>query len=336
MPDRVVSEAILRAQGSVPDDHVLVADHNDQHDPIIPPGTSVDLAGCTVFYSIPRCDAGNPRPQCLASPKIVISVDDRLEVVIKPEQTGDAIFYLFNLQGDVDLIRDSESPEDQIIAKSDLVDLRLGNVFVTRRSHGLRIIVNKQSFTTNEGVLHEMTGAQIAALVFPGNAAVTVKKISGSDKIEIPLDKLIKIQNCDEFRVIRKDVNAGFLPYRLERELGILREGGAKISVVESPHPAVIFHDVPSTLGGVETTTDVLVIIPPSYPAGIPDNAFLPLGSPLLQTAPGSAQEIQSLGGREWQKKSIHPYTNNSRIPWNQNSHGFHTYFGELLCWLNA
>lgn len=335
MPNRVVSEAVLRSQGSVPNDHILIRDHNDPNDPVILRGSTVDLADGTVFYSIPECETQTSRSTCQTSPKIAIGVDDRIEVVIKSTQTGQTIVDLFNLPANAILIRDSESPQDEVVDRASSVDLQLGNVFVTRKEKGLRIIVNKQPFNARDGVLLNMTGAQIAALVFPGRNDVSITWINGDQKIDVPLTGSMEIQNCYEFRVIRKDVNAGFLPARVSRELEILRKGGANVSVVESPQPAVIYHDVPSLINGVEIQTDVMVIIPTSYPAGIPDNAYLPQGSPLLQTAPGSPQETQDLAGKVWQKKSIHPYTGNSRIPWDQNAHGFHTYFGEILCWLN-
>jgi hypothetical protein len=124
MSDRVVSETILRVQAGIPADHVLVADCNDPNDPVIPAGQSVDLAKYSVFYSVPSCDVNQREGDCEGIPKIALTVNDKLKVVIRPAQTGRSISEYFDLSSDVDLFRDNESPQDQVIGSDDEVDLR--------------------------------------------------------------------------------------------------------------------------------------------------------------------------------------------------------------------
>lgn len=336
MPRRLVTEGILRAQGGVPPDHLIVRDHNSPNDPVIGEGEKVDLNEGDVFYSIPKCEVRQKRNKCEATPKRLVVVDDRWEVVIAPEQTGQSIRDLFNLRGDVDLFRDTESPNDMKVEPAESANLNDGSVFITRSASGLKIAVNNQFFTEADGVKNRMTGAEIAKLVFPGANCPTVRKITPDGKVEVLLNQAIDIEPCDEFRVIRRDVNAGFQAIRIERELSLLREGGANVSMIGGPRPAVIYHDVPTEKGGAESSTDVLVLIPSGYPAGIPDNAYLPEGSPLLKSTVGAVQEIAEFDGTRWQKKSLHPYIEPKGVRWDQNSHGFHTYYDEILSWLNG
>lgn len=134
MPDRLVNETVLRTQGSVPEDHVILRDHNDPHDPVIPPGSKVDLAEGSEFYSVPKCNVTPSRPRCEVPAKHVVTVDDKPGTFVKTEQTGRSLRDFFGLVEAIDLIWDLESPNDQLIADEDAIDIRKGNVFVTRRS----------------------------------------------------------------------------------------------------------------------------------------------------------------------------------------------------------
>ena len=331
MPGRHVTEAILRDQASIPPDEVIFRDHNDPDDPVMKPGKKIDLAKGDVFYTAPKCDAGTDRKPCKAPPKRLIVVNDRHEIVIRSDQSGKTIRDLFGLGYEVALFRDLESPNDQSIDPDDPANLDEGNVFVTREAGGLKITVNNQPFREADGVKKEMSGAEIAKLVFPNVANPTVKETTPGDKGEVPLNKTISIENCDAFRVIRPDVVAGFQSGRVERELQLLREGGAEVTFLHAEN-AVIYHAVPA---GDGHETDVLVTIPSSYPARMLDNAYLPADSRLLKKAPGAEQEVAQIGGKQWRKKSVHPHSSKSNTPWDQNVHGLHTYYGEILSWLN-
>lgn len=336
MLDRIVSESVLRAQSGVPADHVIVRDHNDPNDPVIPRGAEVDLAEGSVFYSLPECEVKPDRGACHAGAKHVLTVDDRPATVLRLRQTARSIRDLFTIPSDHDLFVDLESPTDGAIGDPDEVDLADGNVFITRRHKGLTITVNNQKFTTRDGVKKRMTGRQIAALVFPDAPEPKVKKVVGSTKEDVPLDKEIDIHDCDEFRVIRSDVNAGFQASRIDREIGLLVARGVDVSVAKATPSAVVYHGLSVTRGTADYVTDVLVLIPDAYPAGAPDNAFLPADSPLLGMTVGAQQETMLVEGKPWVKKSVHPYLGANGIRWDQRIHGFHTYYNEVLSWLHA
>ena len=212
-------------------------------------------------------------------------------------------------------------------------------MFYTRRQHTqLKIIVNNKPFTEAEGVKHQMTGLQIAALVSetPRNTEV-FKLLKGGGQEAVPLDKEICIADCDQFRVIRNNVAGGFTePTRIERELDKLKQGGCRVDFIEQPFPAVVYRDVPTRPGyALLPRTDVLVIVPGGYPGQPLDGAHLPAGSPLLGRVAGAPQGVVTADGRQWQLVSYHPHNGGGAPPWNKDKHGLHTYFDEILCWIH-
>lgn len=334
MPERHVHITTLREQAGIPADHLLFRDQNSEDDTVMPKEGTIDLAEGNVFYGEPGCEA-DARPTCHAPAKLAFVVNDRWEIVTKPNQTGRTLRDLFDLSKDVELFRDLKSPDDQPVSDGDAVQFADGCVFRTHeRKHTLRIFVNKLPFTEHDGVKPEMTGLEIAKLVEDKPENTRVTNITGGQSTPVELNQTIKIADCDQFKVVRNNVNAGFQSERIDRELTILRESGVRLTFVAGPMPAVIYHDVPVAHGKPVETTDVLVRVPSGYPGGVIDNAFLPEGSPLLNCTPGSAQETVVFDGRRWTQKSIHPHANNG-IPWDKDKHGFHTYYGEMLHWLN-
>jgi hypothetical protein len=74
----------------------------------------------------------------------------------------------------------------------------------------LFIFVNRRRFDEGDGVLAEMTGAQIAALVaVPPENAVVRREIAGHDGPEISLTEPLEIHAGDRFFVTRKIVEGG-------------------------------------------------------------------------------------------------------------------------------
>ena len=126
---------------------------------------------------------------------------------------------------------------------------------------------------------------------------------------------------------------------RIVRELTMLAEGGQRAELVtDGSRPVVLYHEVP-TCGatfGLPEQSDVIVPVPNGHPAAIIDLAGLPVGSPLLARVRGGTnnQGIVCAGGRQWQLASYHPHNGGGAAPYNQNKHGFHTYFDSLVSWL--
>lgn len=334
VPDPTVSEHVLRTQGNVPADFVIVRDHNSPDDVVIKPGEVVDLRDGNVFYTMRAADVGK-RNVCKAPAKRAMFVDDRIEEIGTPHQTGGSVRELFELPEHVALFRDLHSPNDQPIEVNSAAEFNDGPVFYTRARVQFTIFVNKLPFTKSNGAKETMIGREIAALVEPEPQNTKVERVTGGQKENIGLDQQIAVHDRDEFKVIRTNINAGFQSDRIERELARLRQSGLKVEFIASPVPAVIYYQVPVRDGLPERATDVLVKVPNGYPGGIIDNAFLPDGSPLLGCTPGKAQQTEVINGHSWRQKSLHPHTGKG-VPWDKDKHGFHTYFSEVLNWLHA
>ncbi|HMG06494.1 MAG TPA: E2/UBC family protein [Chthoniobacterales bacterium] len=336
MPQQTVSVAVIKAQSAVDESCTLVRDHGSPDDVVLSDDTAVDLSEGNVFYTLAGSQV-KTRPRCDTPPKLAYFVDDRPEITINPNQTGTTIRDLFGLHKHVNLIRDYESSHDEPVQLADRAPFHKGPVFITRREHvRLSILVNQKRFTEGDGVKSRMTGRQIALLVSDNPECTDVFRVKGTETEPVPLDKEIRVENCDEFRVIRNNVRGGYEPSRVDRELKNLRKGGCRVDFVQQPMAAVIYHDVPTRPGYRHTAqTDVLVAVPSGYPGQPLDGAYLPEGSPLLGRVAGSPQGFVFAADRKWQLVSYHPHAGGGAPAWNKDKHGFHTYLDEIVCWLH-
>jgi len=333
-PSRRVKAQVLKDQGGVPADHVLVRDHESQHDVPFADDAEVDLAQGNVFFSVRRCEY-EARGGCVGPAKLALFIDDVAEITTRPDQTGRTLRELFGLSISTRLFRDLESPRDEVIAPNAPVHFADGPAFYTRRAEtGLSITVNKQTFTETDGVKREMTGREIANLITDQPAEV--KRLKGGAEIPVKLEETVKIEGCEEFEVIRCNVKGGCEASRIEREVAKLRENGADILFVSGPTPAVIYRGIKTRPGYLHLAqTDVLVPVPSAYPGSMLDGAYLPQGSPLLGRVEGNPQGTTiHADGRAWQLVSYHPHNGGGGPAWNPSRHGFHSYYSELLVWV--
>jgi len=127
---------------------------------------------------------------------------------------------------------------------------------------------------------------------------------------------------------------------RIERELAILRGGSQVVEITSvSGREFVLYRAIPT--GGAKfclpEVADVIVPVPPGYPAALIDLAGLPVGSPFLPRVRGGQnnQGVVQTDGRQWQLASYHPHNGGGGPPWDQNRHGFHTYVDHLIAWLD-
>lgn len=335
VPQREVKATVIKTQASVPEGRLLIRDHNSPEDVILTDDEVVDLAMGNVFYTLSACDV-HPRQRCHAQAKLAFFVDDRPEVTIRPAQTGQSIRELFSLPLNANLVRDTEGEVDQPVALTDAVSFAEGPVFYTRTVPAvLSITVNARVFTEHDGVKRIMTGEEIARLVYPENPRETRIWLVGEGKREIGLDEPITLQGCEVFDVVRKKVDGGYEPTRVERELEQLRASGQCVTAVAKPIAAVVYHDLRTRPGSTTAKTDVLVPIPGAYPGQMIDLAYLPDDSALIGRVKGNPQDhrIQVLG-RVWRQISYHPHNGGGGPKWNPAIHGFHTYLGEVISWL--
>jgi hypothetical protein len=333
-PSREVVAKVLQEQAGILG-KVLIQDYNSPNDVVIGEGEDVDLGKGNVFYSLSK-DEVQPREKCTEPPKLAYIVDDKPEIVTRPEQTGQTIRDLFHLGNDVALFRDFESPNDIEVKPADKAEFGDGPVFYTRKvEHKLSITVNARVFTDKDGVKEHMTGANIAALVYPQNVNdTTVREVSPQAR-DIPLEKEIEIHGGEVFDVVRKSVTGGFDNDRIKREIAELNKSEQKATLVTAPTNAIIYRNLRVKAGGPVATTDVLVLIPGPYPGQMIDGAYLPAGSPLIARVKGDPQNtFAEADGKRWQLISYHPHNGGGGPPWNPGMHGFHTYITEIMSWL--
>ncbi|MDB5386795.1 MAG: hypothetical protein JWM11_2441 [Planctomycetaceae bacterium] len=335
-PRRVVSASVIKAQASVPDDFVLVRDHNSPNDVVLRDEDQVDLAHGNVFYRLKRCEV-QPANPCHDAAKLAFIVDDRAEITTRGEQNGKMLLELFGLALHTQLVRDFEGSHDHSVALDATVKFVDGPVFYSRQfESGLKITVNARVFTEHEGVESSMTGLAIATLVYPDKPSETRVVFLSDNSREVSLTETVHIKGCESFEVVRKEVTGGYEQSRIDRELSVLRSGGQQMTFVEAPVNAIVYHGLRARRGIEVTTTDVLVPIPSGYPGQMIDLAYLTNDSPLFGKVKGEAQEPRIVAlGRTWRQVSYHPHNGGGAPAWNPTVHGFHTYLGELISWLS-
>jgi len=123
---------------------------------------------------------------------------------------------------------------------------------------------------------------------------------------------------------------------RINVELALLQEGGIDAEYFPDQN-AVLYRSVP-TAGAplnLPAASHVAVPIPGGYPASAIDLGGLPVGSPLIGRAKGQPNgPVITIAGQQYQYISYHPYQNEGGV-WDPSKHGFHTYYGWVLTWLN-
>jgi hypothetical protein len=143
MPRQRLAAADILFQASAPANVTLVRDSNSSIDLGFTATAIVDLAEGNVFKLVAGC-AQNDSAGATAEPKLAFIADDRWEIVTRSNQTVASVRGLFELDDDVDLLRDYESPLDELLEDDDNVRFADGPVFITRPSteRKVTIIVN--------------------------------------------------------------------------------------------------------------------------------------------------------------------------------------------------
>jgi hypothetical protein len=337
MPGQIVAAHLIKSLASVPADFVLVRDHNSPNDVVLKDDEEVDLARGNVFYRLARCEV-QPRSDCHDVPKRAFVVDDRAEITIRPELTGQVLRELFGLPAHTRLLRDTDGPHDQPIELDAVVRFADGPVFVSRAvAAKLQITINSRIFTEHDGVKEHMPVLDIARLAYPDKPDETRVWFVSDGNRELSLSETVHLRGCEVFDVVRKEVTGGFELSRVQREIELVRGGGLTATLLEAPTGAIVFHGLRTRPGAEPAVSDVLVPIPGGYPGSMIDWAYLPDDSPLIGRVKGSPQDHRVTAlGRTWRQISYHPHNGGGAAKWDPTIHGFHTYVGELISWLHS
>jgi hypothetical protein len=175
----------------------------------MPDNGIADLGEGNVFYTEPACDV-KPRVACLEPAKLGYSVDDRWEIVIKPDQTGRTIRDLFNLPEDVELLRDFHSPHDEPIEGDEPAHFKDGPVFITKKiSITVKVNNNPVKFTKRHVTGLEIKQMAIAQKVDIKEDFVLYKVKPGGELGPVIKDgEKVKLHECEEFRAVTPDDNS--------------------------------------------------------------------------------------------------------------------------------
>jgi hypothetical protein len=164
MPRQRLSAGDILFQASAAANLILVRDFNSPNDVGFTPTAMVDLAEGNVFRLAPGCVQQNEvRPD--AEPKLAFFVNDQWEIVTRSGQTVASLRGLFELGDDADLLRDYESPRDELLEDDDNVRFVDGPVFITRPAteHKVTLIVNARP---REWAARRISYEQVVPLAF--------------------------------------------------------------------------------------------------------------------------------------------------------------------------
>lgn len=142
LPRRHLTAAVVLEQAGAPPHSILVRDFNSPNDVGYEPDAAIDLAEGNVFRISTNCERRH-HVAVAAQPKLAFVVDDQWEVTVQPNQTGQSIRGLFDVERSLILLRDYESPHDQPIGEHEPIKFAEGPVFITRpgKPHEITIIV---------------------------------------------------------------------------------------------------------------------------------------------------------------------------------------------------
>lgn len=165
LPRRQLPAKVILQQAGAPAGAALVRDFNSQNDIGFEPDAVVDLADGNVFRISDSC-ARRLDVAANSPPKLAFVVDDRWEVTIQSNQTGQSVRGLLAVPRSLMLLRDYESPTDELIDEHEAVRFADGPVFITRpgKPHEVTIIVEG---SPHLWVKPEITYSEIVTLFDP-------------------------------------------------------------------------------------------------------------------------------------------------------------------------
>jgi hypothetical protein len=192
LPSRRVSATVLRTQASVPPGDTLFRDHDSPEDEVVREAVEIDLGLGNVFYS-EECGCAGKDAACAQPAKLAFAVDDRPEITIRRDQTGNSIRELFGVGMGRALLRDYESPHDKIIAEDEPVLFGDGPVFITRPLAEYCINIEGKVYPWDAPTI---TVAQIRALGgLPADQSVVVEDGEGHERT-LGNDEVVHLSEC--------------------------------------------------------------------------------------------------------------------------------------------
>jgi hypothetical protein len=209
LPRRRMKSRDILLQSQAPAGSVLIRDLNSPVDVAFPEDAEVDLGEGNVFRLGHGCEThehgarGTP-------PKLAFIVNDVWKVTTDPTQTEGSLRGLFDLPCDVQVLRDRESPDDEVFSDGQEIRFADGPVFITIR--GITTVkVNtkpvkfpKRSVT---GLIIKETAIQQGVNIQPN--FVLYKDLPGGGLgPAIANEQHVKLHECEEFTCVAPDDNS--------------------------------------------------------------------------------------------------------------------------------
>jgi hypothetical protein len=209
MPRRTLTAQTVKDLAGVGEAFVLVLDYESRNDVVLADETELDLAKGNVFRVIPRCEAAE-MPECHDPAKLAWFVDDEWELTLLPKQTEETLRRLFEIPADLELLRDFQSPHDEIITDTEAVLFGDGPVFRTERT-SITVKVNNHPVTFHR---RRVTGLEIKETAITQGVAISKDGVLYAMKPDGELGPVIRdnervtLRSCEEFRCVTPDDNS--------------------------------------------------------------------------------------------------------------------------------
>ena len=210
MPRRTLKARDILAQAGAPE-RTLVRDYNEPIDVAIPPDAEVDLAAGNVFRLADEFDKTTCDIPAGATPKFAFVADDTWEITLQPVQVVESLRGLFDIPDDADILRDFESPDDQVLPPGTKIHFADGPVFRIRiKSITVKVnVAHSVRFTKRH-----VTGLEVKQTAIAQGVPIDVgcvlyrMKPDGGLGPAIGDHDHIALKRCDEFRCVAPDDNS--------------------------------------------------------------------------------------------------------------------------------
>lgn len=208
MPRSALSARTVLEQAGLGADYVLVRDHGGPDDVTFPDEGLVDLRQGNVFNAVLKCDHV-PNDSCNAPAKLAYVINDSWEVTLIGTQTRESLIRLFGLPADTEIIRDYESPNDEVIKEGAAVLFPDGAVLLARKL-SIAVTINNRPepvrFTKRR-----VTGLEIKQTAIAQGVPIEIGFVlyhvqqDGSLSPSIGDEQVVILKDCDSFRCVAQD-----------------------------------------------------------------------------------------------------------------------------------
>lgn len=197
---RLISAGLLRHLSGIAEGLTLYRDFDSpDSDPAVASTDSLDLGDGNVFYAREGCVVRHAQV-CTGTAKLAFAVDDRMKVTTRPDHTGAQLKEMFSIDLAVELLRDRETPHDEIIADGSVLRFDEGPVFITRHARcdeKVMISINGIDYPIVPGVFTVDAIKAVSRPPIP--AADTLSQVKDNKVIPLSSSASVKLKGGEIF-----------------------------------------------------------------------------------------------------------------------------------------